>query len=245
MVLFKSRKWDIRIARQNDWDQVSKISAAIAEEGLVADYITDIGPKYLSLGKTLVIEEDEIIGFHNVQDVPDGSIYLSGMRVAREHRKKGIAMTLLQFALEQAAKDGKKKARAFVEPSNIASRSLLSKTGFSIKRTVHLYFGSLSTDGFTEESEWPDSTLDIGHVPSEYYDGIPAKIFRKGKCLIAVADVNSWDGLPSYTIFNEKGCVYAPGNSFVVSNAELSEGSVHPLRKVEGFESAYLMEKDL
>lgn len=245
MVPVKSGRWRIRVAEMGDWSAISRISTTIAEEGLVGDYITDIGPKYLGIGKTLVIEEDEIMGYHNIQDVPDGSIYLSGLRVAKEFRKMGIATELTLSALKEAASEGKKKARAYVEPGNTASISLLSKAGFIKRKLVYLYFGTVKTDGFSEEISWPDSTLDVGHVPSDYYDGIPAKLLRKGQCSIAVSEKNMWDNLPSFTIFNPEGCGYSPGDSFVISNEELAEESFQPLRRVQGFESAYLMEKEL
>ena len=72
--------WKIRIAEPEDWEEISRISSDIAEEGLVGNYITEIGPRYLSMGKTFVAEDKRIVAFHNVQEVLDGSIYLSGLR---------------------------------------------------------------------------------------------------------------------------------------------------------------------
>ncbi len=234
--------WTIRPANSDDWEQIARISTSIADEGLVGNYINEIGPKYLNVGRTFVVEGTNIVAFHNIQDVPDGSIYLSGLRVLREYRKKGIAMALIQSAMKQATLNGKKMARAFVEPENKASMALFSKAGFAIKEQLYLYFGSVNIDGFEEESEWPDSILDIGHLPAAYFKGIPARLLRKEGCLIAISERNRWDNLPSFTLLNPKGCPYVYGESFMVSREELDQESMEPLRRIRGFETANLME---
>ncbi len=237
--------WKIRIAEPDDWDEISRISTEIAEEGLVGNYIGDIGPRYLTMGRTLVAEDKGIVAFHNVQEVPDGSIYLSGLRVSRDFRKLGIGMLLVQSALKDGARSGKKKARAYVEPENKASLSLFTKAGFHVRKQMFLYFGSIKTEGFLGENKWEDKIVDIGHVPSEYFNGIPARLLRNGQCLIAEAEKNHWDGKPSFTIYNSDGCIYSPGDSFIVSSDNITPQKMGPLRKIDKFETAYLLEIDL
>lgn len=241
----KLGNWKIRAANPGDWDQISSISTEIAEEGLIGNYISDIGPKYLTVGKTHVVEDEKIVAFHNVQDVADGSIYLSGLRVSGKYRKRGIALFLLQSALEKAIDDGKNCARAFVEPANKASVSLFTKLGFCIKEQVYLYFGSMDISNFSAIDNWPDTTVDIGHVPSTYYHGIPVKLRKKGKCFVGFSGANPWDEDPSFTIFNPNGCEFISGNSFIVSKMKINLDSNAALRTVKGFETAYLMEKEL
>lgn len=238
--------YNIRNARPNDWDQISRISEEISVEGLVGDYISRIGQKYLTRGQTYVIEQgDEVVGYHNIQDVPDGSVYLSGLRIAKQHRKKGLALWLIQETLSPFISSGKRVARAYIEPENYASRSLFERAGFSKSHKMHLYFGSLETGDFLPEENWPDSVIDIGHVPSRRFQGIPAKILRKGKCIVSRSEPGVWDGLPSFTVLNPESCRFEAGPSFIVSLEKLGSEQSRGLEVIDGFNSAFLYEKDL
>ncbi len=238
--------FSIRAAKPDDWDRISRISGEISREGSVGDYISNIGPKYLGIGTTFVIETREsVVGYHNIQGVPDGSIYLSGMRISKQHRKKGLASWLINETIQPYVKQGKRSARAYVDPGNTASMFLFEKAGFRKKMKVHLYFGSMETEGFTQENDWPDTVVDIGHVPSMYFPNIPARVLRNGECTVCRSDPGVWDGLPSFTVLNQEGCKFITGSSFIVSMVEIDQGKHPELESVEGFQSAYLYEKDL
>lgn len=241
-----SGKFRIRTARQDDWDKISQISGEVSHEGLVADYITNIGPKYLRIGITYVIDSvDGIVGYHNIQEVPDGSVYLSGMRISGQYRKIGLASWLINETLETYVRKGKRKARAYIEPDNIASRFLFEKSGFIKKVKVHLYFGSMETERFNVENEWRDNIVDIGHLPSMYFPNIPARILRYGECRVSRSDPGAWDGLPTFTVLNQDGCKFVKGSSFIVSLSEIDQGNHTEVEPVEGFQSAFLYEKNL
>lgn len=238
--------FNFRAANLQDWDDVAKISSDIAVEGLVADYIGNIGKKYLKLGNTYVAEiNGKIIGFHNVQDVPDNSIYLSGLRIAKEYRNRGLALRLISDSLSLYVSKGKKAARAFIEIDNIPSLSLFSKAGFQRKEQVFLYFGTVDTTGFTPDYASPETLLDIGHVPSRVFDGMPAVFLRKEECRLAKSNPGKWDGLPSFTIFNSRGCEFEKGESFIISKEKLSLAEHSKLASIPTFETAYLFEREL
>lgn len=240
------RDFIIRKAVPEDWDRISQISSEIAKEGLVGDYISNIGPKYLTIGQTLVIEYgDNIVGYHNVQEVSDISVYLSGLRITRNFRRRGLALYLINDSLTLSHNKGRITARAYIEPENTGSRALFEKAGFKQKEKVYLYFGSLDTELFEVESEWPNFVVDIGHVPSRYFQGIPAKVMRNGKCKVVQSEPSQWDGLPSFTVLSAEGCNFTEGNSFIVSRNVIDLDFNSSLRSVEGFHSAYLYEKDL
>ncbi len=238
--------YKIRKANPDDWDEISRISAEVSEEGLISDYISGIGKKYLTIGETFLIETGgKVVGYHNVQDVPDGSIYLSGLRISKPHRKKGLAIWLIRQTISSCIAMGKSVARAYIEPENLASRGLFEKAGFIKSRLVHLYFGSIDTGEFSPVEEWPDSIVDIGHLPSRYFQQIPAKILKKEGCVICRSEPGVWDGLPSFTVLNPNGCRFVEGSSFIVSMEAIDVAEHGKLRIVEGFRSAYLYEKDL
>lgn len=240
-----SNYWKVRDATRDDWEQISAISMEVAKEGFVGDYINDIGPKYTEIGRTILVEDREVIGYLNIQFVPDASIYLSGLRVKSSRRNKDVATEFINHAVRLGRSDGRTLARAYVEPENIPSRSLFTKAGFRIAGKMNLYFGSVDTDGFSEVKEWPDSIVDIGHVPSRYFDGVPATLLRKGACLLAVCNSNLWDDEATFTIINQEDCTFTPGNAFIVSRVEIQLQNGPGLRIANGFETAYLFEKDL
>lgn len=242
----ESGDFRIRAAKLDDWDRISQISGEVSSEGLVGDYISNIGQKYLGIGTTFIIEHEKmVVGYHNVQEVPDNSIYLSGMRISKHYRKRGLALWLIDETVHAYIKQGKSRARAYIEPVNTASRLLFEKAGFRKKMKVHLYFGSMETENFTQENEWPDTVVDIGHVPSKYFPEIPARILKIGECTIVRSDPGPWDGLPSFTVLNHKGCKFVKGSSFIVSMVEIDLEKHPELESVEGFKSAYLYEKEL
>lgn len=237
--------WRIRIANQNDWDRISQIDKQIASEDGIGGYITDIGKSYLDIGKTYVFEENEIIGFQNARYVPDGSVYLSGLRVSSPFRKKKVATRLIGYALEEARNKGKTIARTYAEPSNLSSLSLLKKLGFSKTGRMNFYHGSVGLNGYEEVFEWPDSLIDIGHLPSFPYSGIPATLFRKDASLISVCNSNAWDKEATYTILSSGKYKFDPGKSFIAISSDIESDNTECLTPVKNFEVAYVMELSL
>ena len=235
----------IRLAVDRDWPEISRISREVSQEGIISDYINDIGKRYMEIGKVYVAENERIVGFQHVQDVGDGSIYLSGLRITREYRGKGIASALVEKAALDASDNGKTIARAYVEPENTASMALMAKFGFRKAVRVSIYFGSIDDSVFTEEKEWPDCYIDLGHVPARPHESAKATLLRKGNCLISRADSNKWDNKPSYAILNSEGCQFLKGRQFMVATGLMRPEDTGGLVSVSGFEKAILFELDL
>ncbi|GGM67642.1 hypothetical protein GCM10007108_02090 [Thermogymnomonas acidicola] len=114
-----------RLARQEDWGQISSISSRAGYD----DYINQVGPAYLQVGRIYVAEEERIMGFVKVEDLPDGSTWASGMRVAPEFRRLGVASSLMEHAISSEAARSD-EMRLIVEDSNTPSLNLVSKLGF-------------------------------------------------------------------------------------------------------------------
>lgn len=232
----------IRKGIKSDWPEISKISASVAEEGVIGDYINDIGEPYMDRGMLYVAVADRVIGFQHVQDVPDGSIYLSGLRILKEYRRMGIARALISQSITDWQGRGKQFARAFVEQGNNASMSLMSSLGFRRVADMNLYFGFMDLAGFSEVGEWPDCYVDIGRVPSKAFPGVNAKLYRRGNCLVSRSPANKWDGQPTFSVLNYMDCSFSQGTSFITSAQPIPKESLGGLDIIPKFERANLME---
>ncbi len=231
-----------RPAKISDWKDISRISSEVSKEGVVGDYINDIGKTYMEIGQIYVAETDRMVGFQHVQDVPDGSIYLSGLRVLKEYRRRGIATGIIKYVIRQWLKSGKKYARTLVEDENTPSLALMSGLGFMKTTQFSLYYGSIDTTGFEKISDWPEGYIDIGHVPCRVFPGIDATLYRKGTCLISRSNSNKWGNEPTYTVINHEGCAFQKGKSFVVSHSNIPQEAMGGLVQIPKFEHANLLE---
>lgn len=245
MGISRGMQWSIRSARRSDWPDVSSISAEVSREGVIGDYINDIGEKYMDLGNVYVAETDHIIGFQHIQDVPDGSIYLSGLRILKEYRRRGIAGGMIETVNREWAERGKKYARALVEVDNAPSLALMSELGFRRVADLNLYHGTVDLSNAVRVDQWPDAYIDLGHVPSRAYPGVGAALFRQGGCLVARSDPGKWDGMPSFSILEHEECRFMEGDSFITSRSPIPEGMLAGLKPINRFERACIMELDL
>lgn len=245
MQMTPGKQFTIRDAEDPDWPEISSISADVSTEGMIGDYINEIGKSYMGIGKTYVAQAGRIIAFQHVQDVNDGSIYLSGLRVLREYRKKGIAKSLVKAVIKEWAGKGKICARALVEPGNMPSISLMSGLGFKKVAVLHLYRGTLDVSGFTKIDACPDTYVDTGLVPERTHPGIEATFYRKGSCAVSMSNSNKWETVPSFTVINHEGCEFIEGRSFITSLEQIPEHKLGGLVPISKFEQAFLMEADL
>lgn len=90
------------------------------------------------------VENDKIIGAFVLNEDPKGKYengniqfkrgeYLVIHTLATDYRyfRKGIATKIIQYCIEKAKKEGYKAIYADIEPTNIPSRNLFKKLGFS------------------------------------------------------------------------------------------------------------------
>lgn len=78
-----------------------------------------------------VVEENSIIGFASVEN--DDHSYADFKRfIAKEHRKKSIGESLLDFIVEDAIKLKKRRLNGVVREMNDNARAFFEKKGFKI-----------------------------------------------------------------------------------------------------------------
>ncbi|AAT42919.1 GNAT family N-acetyltransferase [Picrophilus oshimae] len=120
----------IRTAGIKDWPYISYISSVAGYD----DYINKAGIDYLNTGTVLVYYDDKIKGFMKIEEMPDNTIWLSGIRVDPDYRNLGIASSLIDYARKY-----NKKMRLIVEDSNYKSINMVKKNKFKeIKRFLFI-----------------------------------------------------------------------------------------------------------
>ena len=135
----------ITVAGADNWNEISNISMKSGYE----DYINKVGPTYLDDGIVLLSYIDETAsGFLKLEEMPDNSAWLSGIRVLPEFRRMHIGSNLTEKAIELARSQGLIMARMLIHAENYSSLSLAQKVGFS-KVCKMAFFRGVSTNNMT------------------------------------------------------------------------------------------------
>lgn len=241
----REENWKIREAVKEDWVHVSEISRIISESDEISDYINRIGPAYLEKGSTLILEEDEVIGYLHLQWNPDHSIYISGLRVHPSYRRLGAGKFLIKEAMTLGKKAGKTVSGALIEPFNSASIALFSSLGYRRTEQFNFYEGMVDLEGFSESENWPDGIVDIGFRYVRPFRDIPARLFRKHDLCVSVSKGNLWTDEPSYTILSDGEYHLIEGNNRVTVPMHIKVQNLDVLKPLKGFPTAIFMEADL
>ena len=151
-------RFNVRRAVEKDWPDISRISREAGYE----DYINRIGKNYLDEGVVIICESDETCGFLKIELLPDGSSWLSGIRVDPQHRRIGVADTLTRSALLYSSMAGCSSVRMLIQHENTASIGLARKCGFEEKSHLYFYDGKLDGTGMTGTADRSDELVNIG-----------------------------------------------------------------------------------
>lgn len=113
-----------------DKARIIEISSTIWEGH---DYIPNIIDQWIADDRgefTMIIDEDQIVGFGKLTFTNPGIGWLEGLRVAPEVRSKGYAKELTRYYIEKGQKLGFKKLRLSTYYENYASIHIIEKFGF-------------------------------------------------------------------------------------------------------------------
>lgn len=92
------------------------------------DYVPDILDQWIEERNTYVaVDDDQILGMAHKRLVPDGSLYLGGLRVRRSARRSGVGRLIADFMVRQPESN---TYRLIVDEANEASIGLSIKTGY-------------------------------------------------------------------------------------------------------------------
>ena len=148
----------IRRVTENDWPEISRISREAGYE----DYINRVGKRYLDDGLVIICNSDVTCGFLKIELLPDGSSWLSGIRVDPQHRKIGVAASLTNSALLYSSMAGCSIVRMLIQYENTASINLARKGGFKERSHLYFYDGVLDGTSMTRSVDRNDELVNIG-----------------------------------------------------------------------------------
>ncbi len=148
----------IRIATHNDWSTISRISSASGYE----DYINEIGESYLDEGQILLFERESGLGFLMMEEMQDGSMWLSGLRVDPACRRQGVADSLEEAAETFAQLRGLLSVRMLIYSDNAPSIKLVEKHGYVLVEKLKLCEGSINIAGLQESTPVENTLVNVG-----------------------------------------------------------------------------------
>lgn len=123
------------------------------------DYVPDILDRWIEERSTYVaVDDNEIVGMAHKQLVPDGSLYLGGLRVRSSARRTGVGRIIADFMVRQPESN---IYRLIVDEENEASIALSIKTGYRERLSATIW---MSKTGAREMSmsELEESTVRPG-----------------------------------------------------------------------------------
>jgi GNAT superfamily N-acetyltransferase len=118
----------LRKASIKDREGILKIASATWEGW---DYIPLLLDSWLAEGGLYVAElANEIVGITKTTELSPGELWLEALRVAEEHRKKGLGRKIAEQQLELAIAAGPKSIRLSTADINTASLAIIRHLGF-------------------------------------------------------------------------------------------------------------------
>ena len=159
-------EYEIKIAVQEDIEQISQVMEAIAEGMEAEDYFVSSDREYISghieaEGVTyLVLDDDQIMGYLII-DIPGvqqrnlgydiglakarlgGVAHMDTIVVVPEYRGHGLQKMLLHYGEQRMKERGCTDLMATVHPDNAASLKSLLGSGYEIRKTALKYNGYL------------------------------------------------------------------------------------------------------
>lgn len=228
-----------RIAEVSDWPVISEISAGSGYD----DYINSIGPAYMEDGVIVLSDSERVEGFAKVNFQPDGSAWLSGLRVRPEARRFGIGASLTDYLIDLSLKHGCNEVRMLIEDGNFKSVNLALKKGFSPVSSFRFF------DGVPDMSSWTQASGDLPIVVNEGWGFVTlsAKYSGTGKFLERDGNLAYlWSKNTTIAhLIKTNGHIDLAGKGITCIPANDAMGISGKLIPLEGFEAATMYRKSL
>ncbi len=142
---------EIRRARSEDREDVLSFCAHTWEEG---DYIPHVWEDWLAdeQGPLLVgVWEGQVAAIEKITRSSADEVWLEGLRVASQYRRRGIARALFHYALEWARANGVRFVRLATSSGNETVQRMVEAAGLRHVLSCPYYKGEAPTEG--EEPE--------------------------------------------------------------------------------------------
>lgn len=99
------------------------------------------------LSYRLVTPDDNLVGFIFIMTNEDGTGHITTVGIAPEHRRRGLADTLLEHAENALRQRGINTVRLEVRFRNVAAQNLYRRRGYAIVQKLASYYNN-GEDGF-------------------------------------------------------------------------------------------------
>jgi len=138
----------IRKANLNDWKYISEISRISGYD----DYINKIGIKYMLTGDIYVNDDNNNVnGFLKLEYLGDNSLWVGGLRVHPDYRRKNIGTDLMNYAISKGKIMNYNYLRTLVESINYRSMNLMVKLNLNKKLKIYFFNGGIKLSGYTKD----------------------------------------------------------------------------------------------
>jgi len=111
------------------------------------DYILNVIDHWLENDRVFIAVEDRIIGMNRLKYSLDREAWFGGMRVDKDHRRKGIGTLLTEKCMKEAKT---KKARLFTTENNTAAFNHVQQMGFKIKGYYTMMYSEIGEEKYYE-----------------------------------------------------------------------------------------------
>ncbi len=136
----------IKRANINDWEYISMISKISG----YYDYINQIGMLYMFTGEVYISYDDTINGFLKIEYLNDSSLWVTGLRVHPDYRRKNIASNLMDYVINRGKSMKYGYVRALVESINYKSVNLMEKLNLNKKLKVYFFNGGIDLNKYNK-----------------------------------------------------------------------------------------------
>ncbi|WP_069806635.1 GNAT family N-acetyltransferase [Vulcanisaeta thermophila] len=144
----------IRRALPDDVPQIVEFTRSTFPWG---DYIPNVISQWINEGTTYVIEDGgRVLGILNAVPLPTGVLWLEGIRIRPEYRRRGLGRTLTEYAMEQGRRIGMRYAMLMVAQWNEPSHNLVRTLGFKPVLTLWAGVAKPTNPRKAEPREYPE-----------------------------------------------------------------------------------------
>lgn len=228
--------FSIREATENDWEQISKLSAISGYE----DYINEMGIRFLQEGIILIAENPKLVGFMKITLLPDNFAWFSAIRVHPDFRRLGIGNTLMKEALIRSRKIEAKGSRLMIENSNYRSKGLAMKNGFVEVLDLLLFEGGFDVSNLIKTIPDSEEYISMGWEFCRYVPALKEKIHKYVKAGSAIYHYETSRGNYQFITKPIKGKISGNVNYTSIPYQDIPDG--FSLKPVEDFRRAQVLE---
>ncbi len=129
-------------ARETDWKEVLRVDLDLIDKTYASFRTEKEARDSFKKSNVFLIKSDEkLIGTTSYDSGEDGTAYLAGLGILREHQGQGFGREALDWLLAEVTRKGYKKATLRVHPDNEKAKQMYERRGFKVVRPEENPYG--------------------------------------------------------------------------------------------------------